>query len=145
MPKLRYAFRAKLAILSAEASSCHREMMRVRADDVSSDIRRELDSGMVRLATDCLLGQRVRRIIAEEIRTTFQKVDVLATPTISIPKPRIGQLEVNLAGQMSALNVIWRNTYPANLTESPALCLPCGFSKGGLPISLQLIARKSMS
>jgi Asp-tRNA(Asn)/Glu-tRNA(Gln) amidotransferase A subunit family amidase len=49
---------------------------------------------------------------------------------------------VNLAGQtMSALNVIWRNTYPANLTGSPALCVPCGFSEGGLPISLQLIGR----
>jgi aspartyl-tRNA(Asn)/glutamyl-tRNA(Gln) amidotransferase subunit A len=142
IPNLRYALGAELAILSAEASSYHREMMRVRADDVSSDIRRELDSGMVLLATDYLLGQRVRRIIAEEFRAAFQKVDVLATPTIPIPAPRIGQSEVNLAGQtMSTLNVIWRNTYPANLTGSPALCVPCGFSEGGLPISLQLIGR----
>jgi aspartyl-tRNA(Asn)/glutamyl-tRNA(Gln) amidotransferase subunit A len=122
--------------------------MRVRADDVSSDIRRELDSGMVRLATDCLLGQRVRRIIAEEFRTTFQKVDVLATPTISIPAPRIGQLEVNLVGQtMSALNVIWRTLIPRT-SGSPALCLPCRFSKGGLnssklrPMSCRLIGIK---
>jgi aspartyl-tRNA(Asn)/glutamyl-tRNA(Gln) amidotransferase subunit A len=142
IPNLRYALGAELAILSAEASSYHREMMRIRADDVSSDIRRELDSGMVLLATDYLLGQRVRRILAEEFRAAFQKVDVLATPTIPIPAPRIGQSEVNLAGQtMSALNVIWRNTYPANLTGSPALCVPCGFSEGGLPISLQLIGR----
>ena len=45
IPNLRYALGAELAILSAEASSYHREMMRVRADDVSSDIRRELDLG----------------------------------------------------------------------------------------------------
>lgn len=142
IPNLRYGLGAELAVLSAEASSYHREMMRIRADDVSSDIRRELDSGMVLLATDYLLGQRVRRIIAGEFRAAFQKVDVLATPTIPIPAPRIDQSEVNLAGQtMSALNVIWRNTYPANLTGSPALCVPCGFSEGGLPISLQLIGR----
>jgi aspartyl-tRNA(Asn)/glutamyl-tRNA(Gln) amidotransferase subunit A len=140
IPNLRYALGAELAILSAEASSYHREMMRLHADDVSSDIRKELDSGMVLLATDYLLGQRVRRIIAEEFRASFRKVDVLATPTIPIPAPRIDQTEVHIAGQtVSALNAIWRNTYPANLTGSPALCIPCGFTKGGLPISLQLI------
>ena len=47
IPNLGYALGAELAILSAEASSYHREMMRVHADDVSSDIRKELDSGMV--------------------------------------------------------------------------------------------------
>jgi aspartyl-tRNA(Asn)/glutamyl-tRNA(Gln) amidotransferase subunit A len=140
IPNLRYALGAELAILSAEASSYHREMMRVRANDVSSDIRKELDSGMVLLATDYLLGQRVRRIIAEEFRAAFRKVDVLATPTIPIPAPRIEQSEVHIAGQtLSALNLIWRNTYPANLTGSPALCVPCGFTEGGLPISLQLL------
>ena len=140
IPNLRYALGAELAILGAEASSYHREMMRIRADDVSSDIRRELDSGMVLLATDYLLGQRVRRIIAEEFRVAFRKVDVLATPTIPIPAPRIDQSEVHIAGQtLSALNLIWRNTYAANLTGSPALCVPCGFTEGGLPISLQLL------
>jgi aspartyl-tRNA(Asn)/glutamyl-tRNA(Gln) amidotransferase subunit A len=140
IPDLRYALGAELAIISAEASSYHREMMRVRADDVSSDVRKELDSGMVLLATDYLLGQRVRRIIAEEFRAAFQKVDILATPTIPIPAPRIDQTEVHIAGQtISALNAIWRNTYPTNLTGSPALCIPCGFTKSGLPISLQLI------
>jgi aspartyl-tRNA(Asn)/glutamyl-tRNA(Gln) amidotransferase subunit A len=140
IPNLRYALGAELAILSAEASSYHREMMRVRADDVSSDIRKELDSGMVLLATDYLLGQRVRRIIAEEFRVAFLKVDVLATPTIPIPAPRIDQSKVHIGGQtLSALNLIWRNTYPANLTGSPALCVPCGFTEGGLPISLQLL------
>ncbi len=91
IPNLRYALGAELAILSAEASSYHRQMMRVHADDVSSDIRKELDSGMVLLATDYLLGQRVRRVIAEEFRVAFQKVDVLTTPTIPIPAPRIDQ------------------------------------------------------
>jgi len=142
IPNLRYALGAELAILSAEASSYHREMMRVHADDVSSDIRKQLDSGMVLLATDYLLAQRVRRIIAQEFRAAFQKVDVLATPTIPIPAPRIDQSDVQIADQtISVLSAIWRNTYPTNLTGSPALCIPCGFTEGGLPISLQLIGR----
>jgi aspartyl-tRNA(Asn)/glutamyl-tRNA(Gln) amidotransferase subunit A len=140
IPHLRYALGAELAILGAEASSYHREMMRIHAGDVSSDVRKELDSGMMVLATDYLLGQRVRRIIAEEFRAAFQKVDVLATPTIPIPAPRIDQSDTEIAGQtISVLNAIWRNTYPTNLSGSPSLCIPCGFTQRGLPISLQLI------
>src|SRR5260370_26815508 len=45
------------------------------------------------------------------------------------------------AKPISVLSAIWRNTYPTNLTGSPALCIPCGFTEGGLPISLQLIGR----
>jgi aspartyl-tRNA(Asn)/glutamyl-tRNA(Gln) amidotransferase subunit A len=142
IPKVRYALGAELAIINAEASSYHREMMRIHADDVSSDVRKELDSGMVILATDYILGQRVRRIIAQEFRDAFQKVDILATLTIPIPAPRIDQSDVDIAGQtVSVLSAIWHNTYPANLTGSPSLCLPCGFTKGGLPVSLQLIGR----
>ena len=84
---------------------------------------------MVVLATDYLLGQRVRRIIADEFASVFAAVDVLATPTIPIPAPRIDQTEVEVDGsKMSALDAIWRNTYPMNLTGSPTLCLPNGFS-----------------
>jgi aspartyl-tRNA(Asn)/glutamyl-tRNA(Gln) amidotransferase subunit A len=142
IPHLRYALGAELAILSAEASSYHRDTMLDRADDISSNVRRELDAGMVVLATDYLLGQRVRRIIIDEFATVLRKVDLLVTPTVPITAPRIDQTEVELGGRnVSVLNAIWRNAFPTNLTGSPTLCLPCGFSRSGLPLSLQLIGR----
>lgn len=142
IPHLRYALGSELAILSAEASSYHRERMRLQADDFSSDVRQELDAGMVILATDYLLGQRVRRVILGEFVECFRKVDVLATPTIPIPAPRIGETVVRIGGRdYSLLDAIWRNVYPSNLTGSPTICFPCGFSKARFPLSLQLIGR----
>lgn len=142
IPHLRYALGAELAILSAEASSYHRDTMRDRADDISKNVRRELDAGMVVLATDYLLGQRVRRIIIDEFAAALRKVDILVTPAVPITAPRIDQTEVKLGGRnVSVLNAIWRNAFPTNLTGSPTLCLPCGFSRSGLPLSLQLIGR----
>ncbi len=142
MPHLKYALGAELAILSAEASAYHRPTMQRRAEDISPNVRKELDAGMVVLATDYLLGQRVRRIIAEEFASALREVDVLATPTIPIPAPRIDQAEVEIEGRtLSVLDAIWRNAYPTNLTGSPTLCLPNGFSRSGLPLSLQLIGR----
>lgn len=142
IPHLKYCLGAELAILSAEASAYHRDKMREQAEEYSSDIRRELDAGMVLLATDYLLGQRVRRIIAEEFAAAFRQVDVMATPTIPITAPLIDQTEVSIEGtSFSVLSAIWRNVFPTNLSGSPSLCMPCGFSRAGLPISLQLIGR----
>lgn len=142
LPHLKYALGAELAIINAEASAYHRRTMQVRAGDYSSDVRSELDCGMVVLATDYLLAQRVRRRIADDFAAALAKVDVLATPAIPIVAPLIGQMEVALGGRtQSALDAIWHNAYPTNLTGSPSLCLPCGFSAGGLPIALQMIGR----
>jgi aspartyl-tRNA(Asn)/glutamyl-tRNA(Gln) amidotransferase subunit A len=142
LPHLRYGLGAELAILSAEATAYHRETMRLRADDVSANVRKELDSGAVVLATDYLLGQRVRRVISEEFAAVLRQVELLATPTIPIPAPRIGQSTVEIGGKSyPALDAIWRNAFQTNLTGSPSLCLPCGFTEAGLPVSLQLIGR----
>ena len=40
----------------------------------------------------------------------------------------------------SALAASWRLTYPWNLTGFPALSIPCGYDKKGLPVGLQLAA-----
>jgi aspartyl-tRNA(Asn)/glutamyl-tRNA(Gln) amidotransferase subunit A len=142
LPHLKYALGAELAILGAEASALHRDTMRHQASDVSRNVRRELDSGMVVPAVDYLLGQRVRALIIDDFAAALRQVEMIATPTIPIPAPRIGQQEVTIEGRsFSALNAIWRNVFPTNLTGSPTLCLPCGFCQAGLPISLQLIGR----
>ncbi len=142
LPHLKYALGAELAILASEASAYHRDRMRMQANDFSSNVRRELDAGMTVLATDYLLGQRVRRLICRDFAEVFTKLDVLATPTIPIVAPRIGAATVSIEGvDYPALNAIWRNVFPTNLTGSPTLCLPNGFSRSNLPISLQLIGR----
>ena len=142
IPHLDYGLGAELAILGAEASAYHRDVMRRQAEDISNNVRRELDAGMAILATDYLLGQRVRRLLVDDFAAAFAKVDFIMTPTTPIPALRIGQTEIELGGKMhSALGAIWRNVYPTNLTGSPTLCVPCGFSRAGLPIGLQMIGR----
>jgi aspartyl-tRNA(Asn)/glutamyl-tRNA(Gln) amidotransferase subunit A len=142
LPRIRYAQGAVLAILAAEAAAYHRRTIRGRGGDISPNVRREIDTGETILATDYLQGQRARRLIADDFALALADVDLLATPTIPIPAPRIGQTVVSFDGkEFSALDAIWRNAFPTNLTGSPTLTVPCGFSREGLPLGLQLIAR----
>ena len=61
-------------------------------------------------------------------------------PTLPIAAPRIGEKEVIIGGEKETVrSALVRLNRPANLTGHPAISIPCGFTRGGLPIGLQLI------
>lgn len=81
-----------------------------------------------------------------QLQLLFEKFDVLVSPTVSAPPLPIdvdpdGIIEI--AGQPSGtIRGAWYPyTYPMNLTGHPALSMPCGRSRLGLPIGLQLVGR----
>src|ERR1700737_427537 len=82
------------------------------------------------------LHQQARRLIA-----TWDQIDVLLTPTLTYPAPKIGTLgqDVNTA---SGEFLDWLSfTHPFNGTGQPAISLPLATSKVGLPIGIQLVGR----
>jgi aspartyl-tRNA(Asn)/glutamyl-tRNA(Gln) amidotransferase subunit A len=55
---------------------------------------------------------------------------------------RIGEWTVRVGSEdESVLAASWRLTYPWNLAGLPAISLPCGFDREGLPIGLQIAGR----
>jgi len=68
----------------------------------------------------------------------FAEVDLLVTPTTPIPAPDIAELKKNSEALRPAELVLLRNTRPFNVWGLPAISVPCGFSKSGLPIGLQI-------
>ena len=76
--------------------------------------------------------ERVRRTVNE----VFAKVDLLITPTT--PAPPITIEEASKMAPAPAGEVWLRNTRPFNAYGLPAISIPCGFTKAGLPIGLQI-------
>jgi aspartyl-tRNA(Asn)/glutamyl-tRNA(Gln) amidotransferase subunit A len=69
--------------------------------------------------------------------------DVLALPTLPIPAPPIGANTVPVGdGEEPVRNMMLRLTQLFNLTGHPALSLPCGTTRGGLPCGLQLVGHR---
>ena len=84
---------------------------------------------------------RLSRELAQErhqIRSVFDEVDVLITPTVPIPPPAIAALRQNSESLRPTELFLLRNTRPFNVWGLPAISIPCGFTKSGLPIGLQI-------
>jgi aspartyl-tRNA(Asn)/glutamyl-tRNA(Gln) amidotransferase subunit A len=80
---------------------------------------------------------QVRTLIKADFEKAFSECDVIITPTSPTPAFRIGE-KVQDPLQMYLSDIF---TISVNLAGVPALSLPCGFSKDGLPIGLQIIGR----
>jgi aspartyl-tRNA(Asn)/glutamyl-tRNA(Gln) amidotransferase subunit A len=76
-------------------------------------------------------------LIAQDYRTAFEHVDVIALPTSPVGAFRIGE-RVEDPLSMYAADIF---TVSVNLAGLPATTVPCGFTSEGLPVGLQLTAR----
>jgi len=78
--------------------------------------------------------KRVREC-RRDIRRIFEQVDILALPTMREPAPLISET-INETHKRPR-----SNTAAFNHFGTPAITVPCGFSKDGLPIGLQLVGK----
>lgn len=83
-----------------------------------------------------LKALKVRRLIKDDFTKAFSEVDTILTPTSPTVAFKLGEREDPLAMYLSDVYTI-----PANLAGIPAVSFPCGFSKEGLPIGAQIIAK----
>jgi aspartyl-tRNA(Asn)/glutamyl-tRNA(Gln) amidotransferase subunit A len=84
-----------------------------------------------------LKAQRVRTLIKDDFLEAFESCDALLAPVAPTPPFKLGEKTDDPIKMY--LNDIF--TIPVNLAGLPGLAIPCGFSKSGLPIGMQLIGK----
>ena len=78
------------------------------------------------------------KLVRKAIAQVFDDVDLLVTPTLPILPVAI---ETARESPLEATQILIRNTAPFNSYGIPAITVPCGFSREGLPIGLQICGR----
>ena len=78
------------------------------------------------------------KLVRKAIAQVFNDVDLLITPTLPILPVAI---EAARESPLEATRILIRNTAPFNSYGIPAITVPCGFSREGLPIGLQICGR----
>ena len=143
IPLLAYGLAAIYAIELASSGAYHdRHVANGVSRNYQKDVRDLVEMGRLISAVDYLKAEQVRTLLCEEFKRIFEQVDVVVTPTEPITAWKKGRETLPVAGkEESVLAVSWRLTYPFNLTGLPAISVPCGFDKEGMPIGLQIAGR----
>lgn len=104
-----------------------------------------------RLVTSCLIpaaaysrAMRARTVVRAQVLDATRKYDALLTPTNLTPPRLIDETQENISDSSDVLPKLIKRRiahYPFSLSNVPAMSVPCGFSKAGLPLALQIAAR----
>ena len=112
-----------------------------RVAEVDPGLRAMADEGAAMSAAEIMDAQRERGALATTLHLLLGEFDLLATPAVAIPAFAAGVEVPDPARQRRWID--WAGfSYPFNLSQQPAISVPCGRTEAGLPIGLQLVARK---
>jgi len=142
LPSIELTTAIESIIITTEPAAYHEDNLRNRPGDYGRDVRMRLEAGSAFSAVHYIKAQRLRAIIQKEFAEVFRKIDIFALPIAPTTAPPIGAETVSIGGMEMDLGVAYlRFACPANLTGLPAISIPCGLGKDGLPIGLQLVGR----
>jgi aspartyl-tRNA(Asn)/glutamyl-tRNA(Gln) amidotransferase subunit A len=114
---------------------------KTRGEGFGKEVQRRIMLGTYALSSGYkdayyLKALKVRRLIKNDFDAAFAACDVIMGPTAPTAAFKIGE-KIDDPLAMYLMDVY---TISANLTGLPGLSIPCGFTKGGLPIGLQILA-----
>jgi aspartyl-tRNA(Asn)/glutamyl-tRNA(Gln) amidotransferase subunit A len=116
--------------------------MKTRQEGFGPEVKRRIMLGTYALSSgyyDAYYGkaQAVRTLVCQDFRDAFHNVDLIVTPVTPTAAFKLGEKSEDPL-QMYLSDIY---TISVNLAGLPAISVPCGFTKAGLPIGLQLIGR----
>lgn len=160
LPHSKYAVATYYLVANAEASSnlarydgvhfghrstTHKDLIdmycRTRGEGFGAEVKRRIMLGTYALSSGYkdayyLKALKVRRLIHDDFARAFAHCDAIVGPTSPTAAFKIGERITDpLAMYLADIYTIG-----ANLAGLPGISIPCGFTKGGLPIGLQILA-----
>jgi aspartyl-tRNA(Asn)/glutamyl-tRNA(Gln) amidotransferase subunit A len=123
---------------AAESWAVHAESVARNPEQYQPETLRRLLLGKDTPGPEMIERRGRLEIAREEIRSRFDDIDLLITPTTPIPAPTLTELQAKPENLRPREVMLLRNTRPFNVWGLPAISVPCGFTKAGLPIGLQI-------
>jgi len=142
LPDQRQLSAASQLVLAVEAAAFHKRWMIERAQDYGPQVLMRLQNGLAIPGVSYLEALRWRGQALAAHVAAVANVDAVIAPVSPVPAPTIAESDVgNSPDAEAVIQRLTRFTRPINYLGLPALSIPCGFTRGGLPVGMQLIGR----
>lgn len=131
-------------VVSAEAYAYHAEFVAKMPERYQPSTLAAIRAGAEIRSRDYIMAHREIGRLRQEIRKTFDSVDVIVTPTSPIAPPPISAFDAAYKDPSfpndpnDIRRIVLRNTSPFDKYGLPTISVPCGFTRAGLPIGLQM-------
>jgi aspartyl-tRNA(Asn)/glutamyl-tRNA(Gln) amidotransferase subunit A len=148
IPMLDETEEAGNQIAWAEATLFHQQQgyFPARSADYGDDVRSRLEMGTKVTAVEFLQALEIQKQFVQQLHLAIAEADVdaIAVPTTPMEVPLLNQETSRIgAHDYPTRALLLRNNRPANLAGTPSLSVPCGFTRAGLPIGLQIMGGAS--
>lgn len=128
----------RTAVRAAEAYLYHREWVTKTPELYQPETLFRVRLGADVTTPAYIQGMRDLAQARRVIEQIFEAVDVLVTPTTPVPPPTLAEIGKDVPTSLRLGAPFIRNTSPFNVYGIPSISIPCGFTRSGLPIGLQL-------
>ena len=134
------SFQVLRALLFADARG---DLLPAERARINSDIVWNIEKGQNLTTAEIIQARRARHGVFQRVARFFDEHDLLVCPTVAVPPFPVEQrFPTEIAGEKLSTYIDWMFlTFVTTLTGCPAISLPCGLTREGLPIGLQLVGR----
>jgi amidase len=122
----------------------HAEKLTRWKDQMQSGLVWNIEQGL-KLSPEAIgRGEKLRTVLWHRVRTFLESYDLLILPSVAVPPFPVEQpypTEINGKPMDNYIQWVFL-TYGITLTGLPAISVPCGFTRNGLPVGLQIVGRR---
>ena len=142
LPDQRQLTAACQLVLAVEAAAFHKRWMIERPQDYGPQVLMRLQNGLAIPGVLYLEAMRWRGPALAAHLAAVADVDAMIAPVAPVAAPTIAESDVgNSPDAEAVIQRLTRFTRPINYLGLPSLAIPAGFTRGGLPVGMQLVGR----
>ncbi len=133
-----------LATRGLVMAALHADKLAQWRDQMQQGLVWNIEQGLALTPQEIGRGEKLRTILWHRVRTFLERYDLLVLPTVAVkPFPVEQPYPTEINGKPLENYIQWVFlTYAISLTGLPAISIPCGFTRDGLPVGLQIVGRR---
>ena len=129
-------------LVTAALAYDYKPLMKKWREKITPTLVRLIDAGMNYKSLDIMSAEAQRQKVEKILYQYFTEYDILITPATASPAFELGKMFPTMINGKNVSPTTWHAfALPFNISWNPAASIPCGWTRDGLPIGMQIVGR----